>query len=67
MNKDKEVNVEVDQEVEKQPNNQGMNEENKQALEVLEKEGKQAFIHTVFTDQSTEKKLSYSEMRMKYG
>ena len=71
MDKDKEVDKQVEEKkeikIDKQPNNPGMNEENKKAHEVLEKQGKQEFIHTVFTDQSTGKKLSYSEMRMRYG
>tara|TARA_B100000927_G_C16336310_1_gene417436 strand:- start:416 stop:784 length:369 start_codon:yes stop_codon:yes gene_type:complete len=51
------------------PNNTpfGMNEENKKALEVLNNKGKEEFMKHVFTDQETGRKLSYSEMRMRYG
>ena len=45
----------------------GMNEENKKALEVLNNKGKEEFMKHVFTDQETGRKLSYSEMRMRYG
>ena len=45
----------------------GMDETNKKAAEVLQNQGTKAFIDHVFTDQDTGRKLSYSEMRMRYG
>tara|TARA_Y100000389_G_C17322136_1_gene443653 strand:+ start:246 stop:452 length:207 start_codon:yes stop_codon:yes gene_type:complete len=64
---DKEVEEKKEIKIDKQPNNQGMDEANKKALEVLQTKGEQEFIKHVFTDQSTGKKLSYAEMRMIYG
>lgn len=45
----------------------GMDEANKKAAEVLQNLGTNAFIDNVFTDQDTGRKLSYAEMRMRYG
>ena len=45
----------------------GMDEANKKALNVLNNEGTEEFMKHVFTDQETGRKLSYSEMRMRYG
>jgi hypothetical protein len=45
----------------------GMDEANKKAAEVLQNQGTKAFIDHVFTDQDTGRKLSYAEMRMRYG
>ena len=45
----------------------GMDEANKKALNVLNNEGEEEFMKHVFTDQETGRKLSYSEMRMRYG
>lgn len=45
----------------------GMDETNKKAAEVLQNQGTKAFIEHVFTDQDTGRKLSYAEMRMRYG
>lgn len=45
----------------------GMDEPNKKAAEVLQNQGTKAFIDHVFTDQDTGRKLSYAEMRMRYG
>ena len=45
----------------------GMDEANKKAAEVLQNQGTKSFIDHVFTDQDTGRKLSYSEMRMRYG
>ena len=45
----------------------GMDEANKKAAEVLQNQGTKAFIDHVFTDQGTGRKLSYAEMRMRYG
>jgi hypothetical protein len=45
----------------------GMDEANKKAAEVLQNQGSNAFMEHVFTDQDTGRKLSYAEMRMRYG
>ena len=45
----------------------GMDEANKKAAEVLQNQGTKSFIEHVFTDQDTGRKLSYAEMRMRYG
>ena len=45
----------------------GMDEANKKAAEVLQNQGTKSFIDHVFTDQDTGRKLSYAEMRMRYG
>lgn len=45
----------------------GMDDANKKASEVLQNQGTKAFIEHIFTDQDTGKKLSYAEMRMRYG
>jgi len=45
----------------------GMDETNKKAAEVLQNQGTKAFIEHVFTDQDTGRKLSYADMRMRYG
>ena len=45
----------------------GMDEANKKAAEVLQNQGTKEFIEHVFTDQDTGRKLSYAEMRMRYG
>ncbi len=45
----------------------GMDETNKKAAQVLQNQGTNAFIEHVFTDQDTGRKLSYAEMRMRYG
>ena len=45
----------------------GMDEANKKALNVLNNEGQEEFMKHVFTDQETGRKLSYSEMRSRYG
>ena len=47
-----------------------MDKENAEAYKVFVTQGKDAFVKHVFTDQNDpnkEKKLSYAEMRMKYG
>ena len=65
MEKEKQENNVI--EINNQSIIQGMDEKNKEALEVLETQGKKEFINHVFTDQSTGKELSYAEMRMRYG
>lgn len=45
----------------------GMDETNKKAAQVLQNQGTKAFIEHVFTDKDTGRKLSYAEMRMRYG
>ena len=44
-----------------------MDDTNKKAAQVLQNQGTKAFIEHVFTDQDTGRKLSYAEMRMRYG
>ena len=44
-----------------------MDDANKKAAQVLQNQGTKAFIEHVFTDQDTGRKLSYAEMRMRYG
>ena len=44
-----------------------MNELNSKACKVLNAEGDKAFIKHVFTDQKSGKKLTYGEMRERYG
>jgi len=50
-----------------QPFMPGMDETNKKAAQVLQNQGTNAFMAHVFTDQDTGRKLSYAEMRMRYG
>ena len=45
----------------------GMDTANSLAAKILFTRGKKEFIDHVFTDQDTGKKLSYAEMRMRYG
>ena len=45
----------------------GMDEANKKALNVLNNESQEEFMKHVFTDQETGRKLSYAEMRSRYG
>ena len=45
----------------------GMDSANATAAKVLFTRGNKEFIDHVFTDQDTGKKLSYAEMRMRYG
>lgn len=44
----------------------GMDEKNKKALKVLQTKGEKEFIKHVFTGDNG-KRLSYAEMRMRYG
>jgi hypothetical protein len=44
-----------------------MDSKNKEASEILLKEGSKKFVEHVFTDKETGAKLSYAEMRMMYG
>lgn len=44
-----------------------MDSKNKEASEILLKEGGKKFVEHVFTDKETGEKLSYAEMRMMYG
>ena len=44
----------------------GMDTKNKKALEVLQTKGEKEFIKHVFTGDNGER-LSYTEMRMRYG
>lgn len=43
-----------------------MDEKNKEALKVLKEEGDDAFVNHVFTGENGQK-LTYSEMRERYG
>jgi len=43
-----------------------MDEKNKEALKVLKEEGDNAFVNHVFTGENGQK-LTYSEMRARYG
>lgn len=45
----------------------GMDSANAAAAKVLFTRGNKEFIDHVFTDQDTGRKLSYAEMRMRYG
>jgi len=45
----------------------GMDSANALAAKVLFTKGNKEFIEHVFTDQDTGRKLSYAEMRMRYG
>ena len=49
------------------PVNSGMDEANKSAAGVFNTQGKDAFIKHIFTEQSTGRTMSYSEMRSMYG
>ena len=44
-----------------------MNNNNKKAADMWEKEGQSAAIKHMFTDQETGRTLSYAEMRLRYG
>ena len=45
----------------------GMDDTNKKALDVMQNEGMEAAVKHMFTDQVSGRKLSYGEMRMRYG
>ena len=47
-------------------NDNGMDAKNKKALEILQTKGEKEFIKHVFTGDNGER-LSYAEMRMRYG
>jgi len=44
-----------------------MDEPNKKALDVMVDEGMEAAVKHMFTDQESGRKLSYAEMRCRYG
>jgi len=46
---------------------EGMDDTNKKALDVMQNEGMEAAVKHMFTDQVSGRKLSYGEMRMRYG
>lgn len=54
-------------EKEKTKKKSDMDEKNKEATEILIKEGSKKFVEHVFTDKENGSKLSYAEMRMIYG
>ena len=45
----------------------GMDDANKKALDVMATEGIDSAINHMFTDQETDRQLSYAEMRSRYG
>ncbi len=47
--------------------NKNMDDKNKKALDVWNKQGPEAAIKHMFTDSETGRQLSYSEMRSLYG
>ena len=49
------------------PVNSGMDEANKTAADVFNSRGEGSFIKHIFTEQSTGRTMSYSEMRSMYG
>jgi hypothetical protein len=64
-NKEKtENNPKEDTDNEKKSN---MDKANKKALNVLVKDGEKAFVEHVFTDQNNGERLSYAEMRSRFG
>ena len=44
-----------------------MDDNNKKAMDVMQKDGPEAAIKHMFTDQETGRQLSYAEMRSRYG
>jgi len=46
---------------------QDMNEDNRNALDIMAKEGSAAAVNYMMTDQKTGATRSYAEMRMLYG
>ena len=46
---------------------ESMDENNKKALDVMAKDGADAAVKHMFTDQETGRQLSYAEMRERYG
>ena len=53
--------------LEESPLIRGMDTANSLAAKVLFTRSKEEFVDHVFTDQNTGNKLSYAEMRMRYG
>ena len=49
------------------PVNSGMDDANKSAADVFNTQGYSSFIKHIFTEQSTGRTMSYSEMRSMYG
>ena len=45
----------------------GMDDANKKGIDIMEKDGFEAAVKYMFTDQESGRQLSYSEMRMRYG
>lgn len=46
---------------------QKMDDNNKEAMDVLANEGDKAFLKKIFTDKNTGRSLTYGEMRSLYG
>ena len=44
-----------------------MDDANKKAMDVMQKDGPEAAIKHMFTNQETGRQLSYAEMRSRYG
>ena len=44
-----------------------IDDDNKEAVTVLQEQGSTAFVENVFTDQWSGYKLTYAEMRCRYG
>lgn len=47
--------------------NSNMDEQNKKAMDILNSKGEKEFIEHVFTDEKTNRRLTYAEMRCRYG
>ena len=45
----------------------GMDDANKKGIDIMEKDGMEAAVKYMFTDQDSGRQLSYGEMRMRYG
>lgn len=66
--KDKDLlNDKTRQNIQKLYSYDGMDENNKKTMDVMEKEGWNAAVKHMFTDQKSKRQLSYSEMRDLYG
>ena len=46
---------------------EGMDDANKKGIDIMEKDGMEAAVKYMFTDQDSGRQLSYGEMRMRYG
>lgn len=64
---EKKEGQEFAEEFKKTPFYEGMDDVNKKATDVMAEQGMEAAIKHMFTDQQTGRKLSYGEMRSRYG